>query len=193
MTTTLTATKRDMKTKAKALRRQGKITGNISGKDLPGSISIQLDAIEAGRFLKDHKEGSQLNLDLGDEKYNVLIKEISFQPSKHQYDNIEFQLLVAGEKVNCTVPIILTNTEAVHGYLTQNLAEVSFKAIPSALVEKIEIDAATLPVNESLLVSDLDIAKTDAIDMITPMDTIILHISEHQKGVMEETAEEAEA
>lgn len=191
--TTIKAQKRDMKTKAKALRRQGKITGNISGKGLPESLPIQLDAIETGRFVKDHKEGSQVTIDLGDEVYNVLIKEISYQPAKHQYDNIEFQMLVAGEKVSCTVPIILTNTDDIRGYLTQNLSEVTFKAIPSALVEKIEIDAANLPLNKSLLVSDLDIAKNDAIDMITPMDTIILHISEHQKGVMEETPEEADA
>lgn len=182
-----------MKTKAKALRRQGKITGNISGKDLPEAISIQLDGVSAGRFLKEHTEGSQLIIDLGDKKYNVLIKNVSYEPMKHQYDNIDFQLLVADEKVTTTVPIVLLGTEEARGFLTHSLMEVTYKAFPSALVEKIEIDVSKIPVNTSYLVSDLAIAKDKDIELVTPADAIILHVSEHQKGVMETPEDSEEA
>ncbi|MDD3219858.1 MAG: 50S ribosomal protein L25 [Lachnospiraceae bacterium] len=190
--TTLKAEKRDMTIKAKALRRQGKVLGNIYGKDRKNSIPIQIDTVDATRFLKEHTKGSQAIVDLGDESINVQLKDVTFEPMKHQYDNVDFQELVAGETVTSTAQIVLTNTDAVVGYLAHSLSEISYKAIPSELVEKIEIDASKVAINTSVLVGDLDIAKNDKVELITPADTLILHVSEHQKGVMEATEETSE-
>ena len=38
--TTLKAEKRDMQTKAKKLRREGFVTGNVFGREIQGSISV---------------------------------------------------------------------------------------------------------------------------------------------------------
>ncbi|NCB93060.1 MAG: 50S ribosomal protein L25 [Clostridia bacterium] len=187
---TLKAEKRDMSVKAKALRRQGKVTGNISGKDLTATIPVQLNEADASRFLKEHSKGSQLMLDIEGEKMNVQLKDILYNPMKHQYDNIDFQALVAGETVTSSAQIILTNVDSVKGYLAQTLSEIAYKAIPSAMIEKIEIDMSKLSVGDKVLVGDLDIAKNKDIELITPADALIVQIAEQQKT--EEDAPAAE-
>lgn len=187
--TTLQANKRDSKVKAKALRRQGKVIGSISGKGLPETISIVIDSIEAGRFLRDHKKGSQVILDVDGEKIDSLVKSTTFDAASHQYIDVEFQALVAGEKVHSTAKIVFKNEEKAAGLLTHELTEVAYKAIPSALVETIEIDVATLPLGTKILVKDLDIAKNNDVELITPLDAPIIHIAAHHAAVEEESTD----
>ncbi|MDD2979760.1 MAG: 50S ribosomal protein L25 [Hespellia sp.] len=187
---TLTAAKRDMGKKAKALRKQGFITGIVYGKEMSENIPIQISAVDAGRFMKNHSKGSQATLELEGKCVNVLLKDTDYDPTNHQYLSLDFQALVEGEKVHSTAPIILLNEEKVVGFLTHNLSELAYKAVPSALIEKIEIDVSALPVGTNFLVKDLEIAKNPAIDIITPGDALILHIAEHQKH---SSADETEA
>lgn len=192
---TLTAVKRDMNTKAKALRRQGKITGNVYGNGMAEAIPLQFSAIQAKRFLKTHAKGSQAILDLDGQKINALLKDVTYDPMTRQYYNIDFQALVEGEKVTSTTPIILQNVENVVGFLKHTLSEIAYKAMPFALVQPIEIDVAKLKVGTTLTVGDLDIAKNPDIELITPADTMILHLAEHNKhgGIEEEETAEEEA
>lgn len=44
-----------MKVKAKKLRREGYIIGNLFGKDIENSIPLKLDSHDTTMFLKDHK------------------------------------------------------------------------------------------------------------------------------------------
>ena len=49
---TLKAEKRNMQTKAKKLRREGYVTGNVFGREIEGSIPVQMTQKEAEKFLK---------------------------------------------------------------------------------------------------------------------------------------------
>ena len=51
---TLTAKKRDLKTKAKKLRKEGYVIGNLFGRDIENSIPLKVDSREAAKFLKDN-------------------------------------------------------------------------------------------------------------------------------------------
>ena len=81
---TLKAEKRSMETKAKRLRREGYVTGNVFGHDIEGSIPVKITKAEADRLLKKKKKGSQIMLDLEGQQYDVLIKEIDFDTLKGQ-------------------------------------------------------------------------------------------------------------
>lgn len=48
--TTLKVQKRDMETKAKRLRRNGYVTGNLFGKEFEGSIPLKIEKQEAERI-----------------------------------------------------------------------------------------------------------------------------------------------
>lgn len=53
---TLKAEKRSMETKAKRLRREGYVTGNVFGHDIEGSIPVKITKAEADRSSEEEKE-----------------------------------------------------------------------------------------------------------------------------------------
>ena len=189
--TTLKVQKRDMETKAKKLRREGYVTGNLFGKEIEGSIPLQIEKQEAERIERECMKGSQLYLELDGKTYDVLIKEMDYRPMDHQILEMDFQALVKGEKVHSVAEVILLNKEKVtEGVLEQLLEEIAYKATPEELVEKVEIDCATLRLGDTLKVADLDIAKNDKIDLQTDLDTPIVSILASNNEVPED--EEAE-
>ncbi len=191
--TTLKVQRRNMETKAKKLRREGYVTGNLFGKEIEGSIPLQIEKQEAERIERECMKGSQLYLELDGKTYDVLIKEMDYRPMDHQILEMDFQALVKGEKVHSVAEVILLNKEKVtEGVLEQLLEEIAYKAMPEELVEKVEIDCATLRLGDTLKVADLDIAKNDKIDLQTDLDAPIVSILSSNNEVPEDEEEAAE-
>ena len=189
--TTLKVQRRNMETKAKKLRREGYVTGNLFGKEIEGSIPLQIEKQEAERIERECMKGSQLYLELDGKTYDVLIKEMDYRPMDHQILEMDFQALVKCEKVHSVAEVILLNKEKVtEGVLEQLLEEIAYKATPEELVEKVEIDCAALRLGDTLKVADLDIAKNDKIDLQTDLDAPIVSILARNNEVPED--EEAE-
>ena len=65
---TLSAEKRDMQIKAKKLRREGFVTGNVFGKNMEGSMPLKIEKKEAERILRTCNKGSQLILTVEGQK-----------------------------------------------------------------------------------------------------------------------------
>ena len=190
---TLKAEKRDMSIKAKRLRREGYVTGNVFGKEIKGSIPIKLEKSAVDRLLKIHRKGSQVMLDVDGESMDVLLKEINFNPLKGQVDEIDFQALVKGEKVQSVAEVILENHDKVaSGVLQLLLEEVPYRALPGDLIEKVMVDVGNLKVGDSIKVGDLDMAKNEKVDLLIDPETIIVTVSESRNAVEEDTGEEAE-
>ena len=191
--TTLKVQRRNMETKAKKLRREGYVTGNLFGKEIEGAIPLQIEKQEAERIERECMKGSQLYLELDGKTYDVLIKEMDYRPMDHQILEMDFQALVKGEKVHSVAEVILLNKEKVtEGVLEQLLEEIAYKATPEELVEKVEIDCATLRLGDTLKVADLDIAKNDKIDLQTDLDAPIVSILASNNEVPEDEEESAE-
>ena len=189
--TTLKVQRRNMETKAKKLRREGYVTGNLFGKEIEGSIPLQIEKQEAERIERECMKGSQLYLELDGKTYDVLIKEMDYRPMDHQILEMDFQALVKGEKVHSVAEVILLNKEKVtEGVLEQLLEEIAYKATPEELVEKVEIDCAALRLGDTLKVADLDVAKNYKIDLQTDLDAPIVSILASNNEVPED--EEAE-
>ena len=190
---TLKAEKRDMSIKAKRLRREAYVTGNVFGKEIKGSIPIKLEKSAVDRLLKIHRRGSQVMLDVDGESMDVLLKEINFNPLKGQVDEIDFQALVKGEKVQSVAEVILENHDKVaSGVLQLLLEEVPYRALPGDLIEKVMVDVGNLKVGDSIKVGDLDMAKNEKVDLLIDPETIIVTVSESRNAVEEDTGEEAE-
>ena len=189
---TLKAERRNMQTKAKRLRREGFVTGNVFGREIKESIPVQMQKADVERLLKTKNKGSQIMLDLEGEQIDVLIKEVDFNPLKGAVDEIDFQALVKGEKVHSVAEVVLLNHEKViTGVLQQLLEEIAYKAVPDALVEKVEIDVGSLRVGDRIKVKDLPIAEDKDIDLITDPEATVVVVSEvHNKAA--DDAEEAE-
>ena len=119
---TLKAEKRNMQTKAKKLRREGYVTGNVFGREIEGSIPVQM-------------------LDLDGEQMDVLVKEVDYDSMGSKVLEIDFQALVSGEMVHSVAEVVIHNqSKVVTGVVEELLDEIEYKALPSALVEKVIVD-----------------------------------------------------
>ena len=177
-----------METKAKKLRREGFVTGNLFGKAIEGSIPLKMDRFEVERLLKTDHKGSQIMLDVDGQSYDVLIKEIQFNPLKGQVDEIDFQALVSNEKVHSVAEIVIVNHDKVaEGVLQENMEEVNYRAYPSALVDKVEVDVAGLKVGDTIRVKDLSLAKDKDIDIKDDPESVVLTVVAVHNGAVPET------
>lgn len=191
---TLKAEKRSMDVKAKKLRREGFVTGNVFGRKIKGSIPVKIAKADADRLLKTSSRGSQIMLNVDGQDMDVLIKEIEYNALKGQVEEIDFQALVSGEKVHSVAEIHLINHEKVTtGVLQQFLSEVSYRALPSALVEKIELDVGDMRVGDSVKVKDLSIASDKDVELQTDLDAVVVTVyAPHNTETEDETSENNE-
>ena len=191
---TLKAEKRDMSVKAKRLRREGYVTGNVFGREIEGSIPVKIEKTAAEKLLKTNGKGSQILLDVDGAVHNVLIKEVQYDSMKNQSDEMDFQALVKGEKVHSTAEIFLLNHEMVNtGVVQQLLHEVAYRADPAHLVDKIEVDVVGMKAGDIIKVKDLAIAKDENIDLQTDPEADVATVTEVHAApeAEEETAENA--
>ncbi len=184
---TLKAEKRDMSVKAKKLRREGYVTGNVFGREIKGSIPIQIGKQEAERVFREKKKGSQLYLDVDGQTMDVLIKEIHYNSMKSLYEEVDFQALVSSEKVHSVAEVVLLNHDKIQeGILQLTLEEIPYKALPSALIEKVEIDVGEMRPGDSIKVGDLAIASNPDIDLSISQDTVVALVSEPRASAIQE-------
>ena len=174
---TLKAEKRDMSTKAKRLRREGYVTGNVFGHAIKGSIPVKIEKKDAERLFKTKKKGSQIMLDVDGEQMDVLVKEIDYNPVKGQLEEIDFQALVSGEAVHSVAEVVLKNeAKVVGGVVELILEEISYKAVPSEMIETVEIDVGDMKPGDVLKVADLPIASNKNIHLKTDPEAVVLSV-----------------
>ncbi|HIY61284.1 MAG TPA: 50S ribosomal protein L25 [Candidatus Eisenbergiella pullistercoris] len=187
---TLKAEKRSMDVKAKRLRREGYVTGNVFGKKIEGSIPVKIDRNALERFLKTSGKGSRVQLDVDGENMDVLIKEIDINHLKNEVVEIDFQALVSGEMIHSVAEIILLNHDKVaEGIVEQHLNEISYRALPSALVEKVEVDVAEMKVGDSIKVKDLPIASDKDVHLMTDPEAVVVSVGLAHNAPIDEPAE----
>ena len=192
---TLKAEKRNMNIKAKKLRREGFVTGNVFGKEMKESMPIQMEQAAIERLIKTSGKGSQVVLSIDGEAIPALIKEVDYDSMKRQVLEIDFQALVKGEKVHSVAEVVLINHDkVVAGVVEKLLNEISYRALPESLVEKVEIDVSEMKIGDTLKVRDLPIASDTGVDLMTDLDAPVVTVFEaHNAAVPEnEASEEAE-
>ena len=188
---TLKAELRDKK--VKALRREGYVTGNLFGREIDGSILVKMTKKDVADILRDCEKGSRINLDVEGKKYDALIKEIDYGPFAKEIKDIEFQALVSNEILHSTAEIVLQNKEMVtEGVLEELLEEISFKALPAHLVDKVVIDAGKLRIGDTVRVKDLDIYKNADIDVLTDPEKVIVSVVASKNTDADDDGEDTE-
>ena len=192
---TLKAEKRSMDIKAKKLRREGYVVGNVFGKKIEGSIPVKFHTLELEKFLKKAHKGSQIMLDVEGTQYDALIKDVAYNPVAGRIDEIDFQALVSTEKVHSVVEVILENHDKiVEGVLQESLEEIAYKALPADLVDEVRVDVGDMKIGDVIRVKDLPIYEDKKITIMTDPDAVVVALNAaHNAAVPEtETAETEE-
>lgn len=186
---TLKTESRSLSEKAKRLRREGYVTGSVFGKEIDGSLLVKMNKKDVEHLLKTNGKGSRVALDLNGEKKDVLIKEVDFDPMKGAVLELSFQALVSGEMVHSVAEVVVVNQESVvSGVAEQHLNEISYRALPEALVDKVTVDVTGLNAGDTVKVGDLPIASDKKVHLMTPLDTVVVSVGYgHQ---VEETSDD---
>jgi len=146
---------------ARKLRSQGQIPAVIYGHGRDPQ-PLSLNARDLDKLLEHIvAESTVIEVKVGSDTSKTLIREIQRHPYRRQILHVDFQALVAGEKVVVNVPIVLMGIpEGVRlggGVLDQTLRELEIKVDPSDIPNHVEVDVTNLVVGDSLHVSDIQV------------------------------------
>ncbi len=146
-------------------------------------------------ILKHEGTNIIIDLDVEGSRYPTIIKEMQRDPIKDNILHIDFQKVELDKPVLTKVPIVTIGEakgEKKGGLLEHMLYELEIEAKPLDIPEKIEVDVTPLDINDVIYVKDL--ALSDKIKVITPLDAVVVEVGHPAKEeVAEVTAtEEAE-
>lgn len=160
-TVSFNATARDATGKgaARTLRSKGQIPAVIYGHGREPQ-ALSLNARDLDKLLGHiQAESTVIEVSVGGTTAKTLIREIQRHPIKRQILHVDFQALVAGEKVTVSIPIVLTGiAEGVRlegGVLDQTLRELEIEVDPSNIPDHVEMDVTNMVIGDSLHVSDI--------------------------------------
>jgi large subunit ribosomal protein L25 len=164
---------------ARTLRSAGQIPAVIYGHARePQSLAIPTREFEK-LLERVSAESTVIELTLETGVARTLIREIQRHPFKKQILHIDFQELVAGEKVSVNVPIVLTGTpEGVRvsgGILSQVMSELSIRVDPVNIPRRIEADVTNVAIGHSLHVSDLSVPE--GVEVLDDADATVAVVS----------------
>jgi large subunit ribosomal protein L25 len=144
---------------SRRLRRTDKVPGILYGAGKE-SLAIQLDHKDLFFKLKTEAfHASVLEMELGSEKMQVLLRDYQMHPFKGQVIHADFQRVAADRKIHMKIPLHFVNADIspgvkIAGGVVQHVVnELYISCLPKDLPEFIEIDLAQLQAGHSLHVS----------------------------------------
>lgn len=162
-TATISATPRSETGKgvARKLRAQHNVPGVLYGHHREPQPLV-LDGRDFDRLIEHYAaETTVVELTVDGQSVRTLIREIQRHPFKRQVLHVDFQALVAGEKVTVDIPIVLVGIpEGVRltgGTLDQVMRELTVEVDPSDIPNHVDVDVSALNVGDSLHVSDINL------------------------------------
>ncbi|MEA2706413.1 MAG: large subunit ribosomal protein [Gemmatimonadaceae bacterium] len=174
---------------ARTLRSKGEIPAVIYGHGREPQ-ALSLNARDLDKMLGHiQAESTVIEVTVGGATSKTLIREIQRHPIRRQILHVDFQALVAGEKVTVSIPIVLQGIpEGVRlggGVLDQTLREIEIEVDPSSIPDHIEFDVTNLVIGDSVHISDLKVPE--GVEVLDDPETSVAVVAA-PRAVIEETA-----
>lgn len=174
---------------ARRLRRAGKIPAVIYGHRDP--VPVTIDGLEFIREFKIISESQIIKLTVGDETYDVLIKDYQEDILTGSVEHIDFFEIEAGKALRTHIGIHLEGSaigSREGGILEQQLYEVEIECLPQDIPDAFQVDVTELAVGDSLHVSDL--VAPEGVEILTGEDQVIALVAMPRLEVEPEAEEE---
>jgi large subunit ribosomal protein L25 len=188
-TVSLSASPRSTKGKgfARKLRQTGEVPAVIYGHSRePQSLSLNTRDVE--KLLSQIGSSTVVELSIDGAAVRTLIREIQRHPFKRQVMHLDFQELVAGEKVQLAVPIrfhgIATGVREGGGILEEVLHEVNLFADPATIPDHIDVDVSGLTIGHSIHIRELNLPA--GAEVMDDVDATVCIVSAPRAVVEEE-------
>jgi large subunit ribosomal protein L25 len=162
-TFTITATARSDKGKgaSRRLRRADQVPGIVYGAGRePQTIAIEQNSLLL--LLKNESFYTQiLDLTIGDQKENVILRDLQRHPFKPKILHIDLQRISATEKIDMRIPLhfiggeLSPGVKIAGGLISHLMSDITVRCLPKDLPEFIEVDLSKLEINQTVRLSDL--------------------------------------
>ncbi len=161
---------------SRRLRHAEKVPAILyGGEEEPVALTLEHNkVIQAQEFEAFYSHILTLNIE--GKEVQALVKDMQRHPYKPKVTHIDFQRVIAGEKVHTNVPLHFINEDQspaikAGGLAEHHVNEIEITCLPKDLPEFIEVDVAGLETGQTLHLSDItlpagvssvELAKDDA-------------------------------
>ena len=180
---------------SRKLRAAGRVPAVVYGHARePQALSLTTRELE--KLLSQIATGSTVvELTLGGTTTKTLIREVQRHPFKKQILHVDFQELVAGEKVSVEIPLVFVGVpEGVRlsgAILEQILHSIEVLVDPSNIPNHIDVDVTNLAMGHSLHVRELTLPA--GLEVLSDEDATVCAVAAPRAAVEETPAEGVEA
>lgn len=161
---TLKAKKREITgKKVKKLRQKDILPAVLYGPKVK-NLNLELNLKEFEKIFKQVGESSLVFLELGKEKFSVLIHDTKKDPLTGKLIHVDFYQPILTEEVIVTVPLIFEGealaVKELGGTMVKEISEIEVKALPQNLPHEIKVNIAILKTFEDeILIKDLKVPE----------------------------------
>ncbi len=149
---------------SRRLRHADKVPAILyGGEEAPVALTLDHNkVIQAQEFEAFYSHILTLSIDGAE--VQALVKDMQRHPFKPKVTHIDFQRVIAGEKLHTNVPLHFLNEEKSSasksgGIAEHHMNEIEITCLPKDLPEFIEVDVADLEMDVTLHLSDLTLPK----------------------------------
>jgi len=179
---------------ARKLRSAGRVPAVVYGHAREAQ-ALSLQTRELEKLLSSISTGSTVvELTLDGATTKTLIREVQRHPFKKQILHVDFQELVAGEKVTVEIPLVFVGIpEGVRlsgALLEQILHSIEVLVDPANIPNHIDVDVTNLAMGHSLHVNELSLPA--GLEVLTEQDATVCAVVAPRAVVEETPAEGAE-
>lgn len=190
--------------KVRHIRKMGLIPGHVFGK----GVETEHVAVDAKEFKKVYDmagETGVIDLKIGAEKVRpVMVKNSDYHGSTGKLLHIDFYQVNLKQKVTVSVPVVIVEPEEGiesvkmgEAILLQNLNEIHVEALPTDLIDQIEVNVTPLKnVDDAITVSQLTYNR-EIITVLNEPEEVVVKlapaVTEEMKALLEEQEAEVAA
>ncbi len=178
--------------KVKYLRQEGMLPAIIYG-NVKTPIPIAMNLLDTTKIMRGVGSSTMIFLDVDGEEVAVLLRDVQRDVIRGHYLHLDFLALNLKEKVRTMVSLFLVGDapaiEEFEAVLMTGLTEIEIEALPSDLVDSIELDVSILEkIGDSINVADLVMPEgveclVETNDMLVVATAPVLIEEEEEEGL----------
>jgi large subunit ribosomal protein L25 len=171
-----------------ALRRAGRLPAVLYGRGTE-PMALELEAQEASRVLARVSASTLLDLQVGAEKHQVLVREIQRHAIRRSIEHVDFLKVAMDVAIKTSVPVELVGeapaVKTLGGVLVTGVSEIEVEALPADLPSRVTVDLEPLAeIDSRITVSDLFLGK--GVRVLTEATAVIARVIYQVEEKLEE-------
>ena len=180
--------------KVKHLRKEGKLPGNLFGKDIT-STAVQFDFKEFAKVFNQAGSTGVVEVAIEGKEHPVLISAIQLDPQTDVYLHADLLQVNLKDKITTKIPVVVEGEapaeKAGTGTIINPLNEIEVEALPMDLPHQVTVDISELAeVGQSIQVKDIKLG--DKVEVKSDPEGVIVLVQEVKVEAEPEPAAEGE-